>query len=92
MNFLAWILCLTILIVLMIQAVSFHRATVCRQEAWLKSTELATYALLSNPKSQDRALHLGCKLQVYRKETHITWQVLPSYRKHKFSLSLDGSL
>lgn len=92
MNILAWMLSLSILIFLLIEAVAFHKATVCRQEAWLKSTELRTRVLLHRPKQKDRSLHLRCRLLVTRKNSEIRWQMLPSLKKNKFTISLDGSL
>ena len=92
MNVVSWLLALSTLIYLMVQAVSFHRATVCRQEAWLKSTELKTRALLSNPSPYERDWHLGCRIHLYRAQETVTWQRLPSLTKHDFTLDLAGEL
>ncbi len=92
MNILAWLLCLSILIYLMIQAVAFHRATVCRQEAWLKSTELKTRSLLYSPKAIERDWHLGCRIHLLRHQEKISWQKLPNLKKYDFHLVLKGAL
>jgi hypothetical protein len=92
MNFLSWLLALSVIIALMIQAVAFHKATVCRQEAWLKSTEMRTRALLHNPRLKDRDWHVGCRLLVVRDQEEITWRKLPSLIKYSFSLELKGHL
>lgn len=92
MKSLPWLLTLGILIVLMIKAVDFHRATVCRQEAWLKSAELKTRSLLTDPKPREREWHLGCRIHLLREQETITWQKLPSLKKHQFDLDLEGSL
>lgn len=92
MNALSWLLALSVMIYLMVEAVAFHKATVCRQEAWLKSTELKTRALLTNSKSTERGWHLGCRLYLSRQEEEITWQRLPGINKHSFNLKLTGAL
>jgi len=92
MNVLSWLVAISTLIYLMIQAVSFHRATVCRQEAWLKSTELRTRALLSSPAPHERDWHLGCRIHLVRVQEEITWQRLPNLAKHEFKLDLKGEL
>lgn len=92
MNLVSWIVAISTLIYLMIQAVSFHKATVCRQEAWLKSTELRTRALLYKPAPYERDWHLGCRIHLLRSQDEITWQRLPHLTKHPFALELTGDL
>lgn len=92
MNILSWMLSLGILVWLMTEAVSLHRANVCRQEAWLKSTELRTRALLHDPKDREKDWHLGCRLILFRDGTTITWRRLPSLTEHNFELDLGDSL
>ncbi len=92
MNILSWMLSLAILIYLMVEAVAFHKATVCRQEAWLKSAELRTGALLYRPGNRARTWHLSCRMLITRKDSDIHWQKLPSLKRNHFKLSLDGSL
>jgi hypothetical protein len=92
MNIIAWILSLSILVVLMIQAVDFHKATVCRQKAWQKSTELLTRNFLSEPKPIERSWELGCRIHLVRNHDEVTWQRLPSLNAHKFVLPVKGSL
>lgn len=92
MNFLAWLLGLTILLSLSMGAVEFFRASVCRQKAWLKSTELKTRSLLHNPPQADFVMDAGCRLYVHRKDKDISWQRIPNLKKHSFKLPLKGSL
>lgn len=92
MNFIAWPVALSTLIYIMIQAVAFHRATVCRQEAWLKSAELKTRSLLHNPAPHERDWHLKCRIHLSRNQDEITWQRLPNLKKHQFRLDLEGVL
>jgi len=91
-NFLAWCLSLTILVVLSFEGTTFYKATVCRQKAWLKGTELQTRTLLHNPTSFAFAIDVSCRLRVVRKNKTITWQRLPQMRKHSFELSLRGKI
>jgi hypothetical protein len=92
MNLIAWLLAISTLITLMIQAVSFQKATVCRQEAWLKSTELKTRSLLHQPSPVERDWHLNCRIHLLRNQDEITWQRLPHLKKHEFRIDLEGSL
>ena len=92
MNLIAWLLSLSILILLMVEAVAFHKATVCRQEAWLKSTEMKTRTLLTEVKPHARDWHLGCRIHILRTQDQITWQSLPHLNKHDFTLPLKGKL
>ena len=92
MNLIAWLLGLSLLIVLMVEAVAFHRATVCRQKAWLKSTELLTRATLTKAPAKDQVVDLSCRVKVSRNGESITWQRLPHLSQNNFFVSLKGSL
>lgn len=92
MNLLAWLLSISFLIAIMVQAVAFQRATVCRQIAWLKSTEVLTRSMLTGAKPHDREWHLGCRLHVMRNQETVTWQRLPSMKKQVFGIHLTGEL
>ena len=92
MNLVSMLVAISTVIYLMIQAVSFHKATFCRQEAWLKSTELRTRALLYKPTPYERDWHLGCRIHLLRNQGQITWQRLPHLTKHQFNLDLTGDL
>lgn len=92
MNLIAWVLSLSILILLMVEAVDFHKSTLCRQEAWLRSTELTTRTLLFNAPEQERGFHLGCKTTFLREKALVTWKRITSSKSHRFLLELDGHL
>lgn len=92
MNFLAWLLGLTLLLSLSMGAVEFFRASVCRQKGWLKGSELKTRTLLHHPPATDFAVDPGCRLYVTRKDKTISWQRLPNIKKHQFNLPLKGKL
>lgn len=91
MNLLSWLVAFTTLVILMLQAVGLHKATVCRQEAWLKSTELLTRSLLSAD-FKEKEWHLRCQLLIIKNQDQILWQRLPSVRKHQFFLEINGKL
>jgi len=92
MNILAWLLALTMLTILMIQAVVFQKVTVCRQDAWLKGVELSTSALLHQPKEHDQRLIASCQVHVTRRSQKISWRALPNLKSHEFELPLHGAL
>ena len=92
MKILPSLLALSVLILLMLEAVAFHKATVCRQEAWLKSMELKTRSLLSEVKPYERLWHLNCRIHLLRNGDQVTWQRLPQLKKNHFQLDLRGSL
>jgi len=92
MNFLAWLLALTLLVTVMIKAVAFHQATVCRQKAWLKGTELQTGTLLYHPKDFAQSGDRACRLYVVRKKQKVSWKRLPNLRTNAFNLALEGKI
>ncbi len=92
MNLLAWSLSLSLLILLMIKAVDLQTSTVCRQNAWLKSTELKTRALLHKPLEKEIALDPKCRTFIRRTAQEVSWQRLPSIKRHEFHLKLKGKI
>lgn len=92
MNLIAWLLALSLMVTVMMEAVVFHQATVCRQKAWLKSTELITRTLLTKPKGHAHVVDFACKLTVVLKQKKVTWQHLPKLKTHQFQLPLQGHL
>ena len=92
MNILAWLLALVMLVILMTQAVAFHRVTVCRQEAWLKGVELSTMTLLYESTDRDQAIIPSCGIYLSRKGQRVSWRRLPSFKSHQFILQLKGAM
>ena len=90
MNLLSWVLSLSIFLSLFSKAVTFHKATVCRQKAWLKSTELFTRTLLTEKKDRERLIDLDCQLHVRRHKTIVDWIKIPSSKVNPFSLKFRG--
>ena len=92
MNLIAWLLALSLMVTVMREAVVFHQATVCRQKAWLKSTELMTRTLLTKSSANAKSLDLACKLAVHLEQKKVTWRRLPNLKAHQFQLPLKGKL
>ena len=92
MNLLAWLLALTLMVTVMVEAVAFHQAAVCRQKAWLKGTELQTSTLLHRPKEFAQSIDTSCKLYVVLKQKKVTWIRMPNLSKHTFNLPLSGKI
>jgi hypothetical protein len=92
LNLIAWVLALSLMVTVMIEAVVFHQATVCRQKAWLMGVELQTATLLHHPKEHSLGVDDGCKLYVVRKHNRISWKRLPNLKTHEFVLPLKGKL
>jgi hypothetical protein len=74
------------------QSVALHRATICRQEAWLLGTELQTRSLLTDPKVIENSFHGRCKLRVIRNKKTIVWHHLKNLSLHKLQLDLNGKI
>lgn len=85
MNVTSWTLSLSFLILVFIESIKFHRKTVCRQEAYLKSTELLTKGLLSRH-GNARDWHHGCRILFQQNSQEVHWNT------HLFSLNLQGKL
>jgi hypothetical protein len=92
MNFLAWSLSLSLLIMLVIKAVDFQTSMVCRQHAWLKSTELKTRVLLHKPLEKEVAVDPKCRIFIKRRGKEVSWQRLPSQKLNEFHLKLKGKI
>jgi hypothetical protein len=92
MNFIGWLLTISIVLTIMIESVSFYHATVCRQKAWLKSTEFMTRALLTTAKGQEQSFNAHCSLHVRRTNHSVSWRRLPNLKSHAFILRLQGKL
>jgi hypothetical protein len=91
MNAISWLLAISTLVLLMTKAMDFHQLNICRQEAWLKSTEFLTRSMLTKP-TENKEWHLRCQLQLIKANGQIFWQRLPSLKRHSFSVELNGKL
>jgi hypothetical protein len=86
MQMITSLLCLSLLIVILCQAVTFHKTIVCRQKIWLRGTESITTTLLSEPKSFETIWIRECNLAVQRRLQQANW------KKNKLTLNLAGHL
>ncbi len=84
------LLCLGLLVFLGQEAVTLHKLTVCRQEAWRSSVTLHTRTLLSKSQSLEKDILLRCGILVSRNQKLVTWS--RSWKKHAVPLRLKGQL
>jgi hypothetical protein len=84
--------CLSVMVLLLSKAVTFHKATICRQKAWQKSFDLTTRNLLSSPASQEIAFLKDCRIYIRRNEDKVSWQTYQNLKANTFSLPLKGKL
>lgn len=91
MNILAWVLSISILFLALEESVAFFSATICRQKAWLKASELKTRTLLFEAKPFESSYLASCQLIVMRRQ-RITWQKVSGGPSHLFELPLVGQL
>lgn len=72
------------------QAVNFSKVTACRQEAWLKSTELVTHQKMDHPSNQS-LYHSKCEILVSGTKK-IIWRQIPNGKSKQFKIMLSGNL
>jgi len=92
MNFITYLLALSFLIIILIKAFQFQKATSCRQIAWLKSTEVVTEGLLSRSSKIRIENSKRCQLLVKKVGLNVVWTSFPSLRQNRFNLYLEGKL
>lgn len=90
MNFLSWLVGITVLLTVVLESVAFHRATVCRQEAFRGSFILSTRALLTDPGETEELSILRCGIHVRRRRDKVSW--LRNSQVRTFTLDLKGRL
>lgn len=90
MNIGTFVLLTSFLIAILYQAVNFSKVTACRQEAWLKSTELLTHQKMSRTSAKN-LFHAKCNIRVSGKK-NIIWRELPIGKAQHFNLMLSGKL
>ncbi len=83
---------LGILVFLGQQAVTLHKLTVCRQEAWRSSLTLHTRTLLTESLPSERDFLPSCKIIISRENNRVSWTRLPVPRRLIVPLYLRGKL
>lgn len=86
MNLLGWIFGIGILLLLLAQAVVFHKSTVCRQKAWAKSFEVYSRSLIKSASSSEVQFIPHCQILVHRRGSLVRWN------QNSFEMELKGSL
>lgn len=92
MNFISWILGLSLLIFLVIQGTRYHHALVCRQEAWLLALEMRTESLLTKKEVLRPKFLLRCGSTFSLSQDQVSWRKFPSLKTHHLELKLMGKL
>jgi hypothetical protein len=92
MNFVSWLLALSILVIVFIESIYFHQATVCRQLAWKMGVESITRTLLTDFKAQEQSFHSDCKILLVRSQQKVKWQKRPSFKLFSFEMAIEGGL
>lgn len=92
MKLVSTLLCLSLLIFTFIEAVALHRATVCRQKAWLRSTELLTASTLNSAASSQSSLDVACQISVNIEGRSVSWRKARTLKKNAFEVDLKGYL
>ena len=92
MNFLSWLLSLSLMIYLLMEGVVFHKATICRQEAWLEAFNLTVKTTLSTKTTPTQYIDPGCRLHVVQTNGKVFWQRFPSLKRQTLDLKLKGHL
>jgi hypothetical protein len=90
MNTLVSLLCLGLLVFLGKEAVTLHKLTVCRQEAWRSSVTLHTRTLLTKTQPSERDILYRCGIVVSRNQRMVAW--MRSMKRHSVPLGLKGKL
>lgn len=92
MNFISWILALSLLIFLVVQGTHYHHALVCRQEGWLLALELRTESLLTKKEILRPNLLLKCGTTFSLSKHQVSWRKFTSFKTHHLELKLMGKL
>lgn len=92
MNLLAWLLSLTVTFLLLMEAVNFHTASICRQKAWAQSFESLTRGLFPKAKEKELRYIASCNLLITKEQMKVFWKKPLSFKKHAFEINLKGKL
>jgi hypothetical protein len=92
MNILSWVLALSFMVGALYESLKFYQASLCRQLAWLKSTESLTRSLILGAQPQETIHTLGCQLTIKRLHRVVKWSAVPQNKWHSFEAKLKGSL
>lgn len=92
MNLLTQLLALSFFILLLAQAVDFHRATVCRQKAWEHSMVVFSRSLFPKASEKERSLVPSCQILVKRESGLVSWRKLKGLQARRFEVEVKGKL
>jgi hypothetical protein len=92
MNLISWVLTLSFIVGACFEAVLFYQGTVCRQTAWLKSTEMVTRAKMTSSPLKKVLYYPKCQLNVIKVGNHVKWRTSLKRDWHYFELKLIGKI
>lgn len=92
MKILVALMTLGLLVFLGQQAVTLHKFTVCRQEAWRSALTLHTRTLLSEVSLSEKDILLRCRIIVSREKHLVSWARADFPRRLKVPLNLRGKI
>jgi hypothetical protein len=92
MNLISWVLTLSFIVGACYEAVLFYQGTVCRQTAWLKSTEIVTRAKMTSPQEKEVLYYPKCQLNVIRAGNLVRWRTSLKRDWHYYELKLIGKI
>ena len=92
MIYLNYLLGLSIIVGVLVEATMMYRTTSCRQKAWLWATELSTKKLINQDSTISyRKIH-NCKVTFLRKGTIHAWKMDDKNKLVPFEIDLKGKL
>lgn len=92
MKILTTLMTLGLLVFLGQQAVTLHKLTVCRQEAWRSAVTLHTRTLLSEVSASEKDILFRCRIVVAREKNLVSWTKANLPRRFNVPLHLRGTL
>ncbi len=92
MKALVILLSVSLMVFLGQEAVTLHKLTVCRQEAWRSSVTLMTRTLLSEAPATDKDILFRCGIVSNLKNNKVSWFRITSHRLHYVTLKISGKL
>lgn len=90
MKILVWVMALSLMVFIMTSAVSFHRATVCRQVAWERSFLSFSQSLFPKARPTGFIFEKSCGVTITRRGSLVHW--FSGLKPQRFELKVRGKL
>lgn len=92
MKILGQVMASLVMLLIVSRAINYHKLTVCRQKAWLKSFELESASRLNSPHFIKHRFESSCLIKVSKSGPSVLWFDAKNLKLHRFDLSLKGNL